>query len=40
MGGMIEKKIVNRGELRLEVLAQGKGPTMVLLPPVFCLVRM
>ena len=32
MGGMIEKKIVNRGELRLEVLAQGKGPTMVLLP--------
>jgi pimeloyl-ACP methyl ester carboxylesterase len=32
MGGMMESKIVDRGDVQLEVLAQGSGPTMVLLP--------
>jgi pimeloyl-ACP methyl ester carboxylesterase len=29
---MIERKMVRRGDVQLEVLAQGRGPTMVLLP--------
>ena len=32
MSGPIERKIVTRGAVQLEVLAQGTGPTMVLLP--------
>lgn len=32
MSAQIERKIVTRGEVRLEVLAQGNGPNMVLLP--------
>jgi pimeloyl-ACP methyl ester carboxylesterase len=32
MSSKIERKIVGRGDVRIEVLAQGKGPTMVLLP--------
>jgi pimeloyl-ACP methyl ester carboxylesterase len=32
MSNGIESKIVSRGDVRLEVLAQGKGQTMVLLP--------
>ncbi|MDB5509094.1 MAG: alpha/beta hydrolase fold family protein [Hyphomicrobiales bacterium] len=32
MTGAIEKTMVSRGAVRLEVLAQGSGPTMVLLP--------
>ncbi len=32
MGGKIERKMVSRGAIQLEVLAQGQGPTMVLLP--------
>lgn len=31
-GGVTGSKIVNRGDVRLEVLAQGRGPSMVLLP--------
>lgn len=29
---MIERKMVRRGEVELDVLAQGRGPNMVLLP--------
>jgi len=32
MAGSVERKMVTRGAVQLEVLAQGKGPTMVLLP--------
>jgi pimeloyl-ACP methyl ester carboxylesterase len=32
MSGSVERKIVTRGAIQLEVLAQGTGPTMVLLP--------
>jgi pimeloyl-ACP methyl ester carboxylesterase len=32
MGRRVEIKIVSRGDVRLEVLAQGKGQTIVLLP--------
>src|SRR5690242_8885130 len=32
MGSGVERKIVSRGDVRIEVFAQGKGPAMVLLP--------
>jgi pimeloyl-ACP methyl ester carboxylesterase len=32
MDAMIESKIVTRGDIQLEVLTQGSGPSMVLLP--------
>jgi pimeloyl-ACP methyl ester carboxylesterase len=32
MAGTFERKMVSRGEVKLEVFAQGRGPTMVLLP--------
>jgi len=32
MDGSVEKKTISRGDVRLEVFAQGKGRTMVLLP--------
>ncbi|MBX9739895.1 MAG: alpha/beta hydrolase [Beijerinckiaceae bacterium] len=32
MNGAIENSMVSRGDIRLEVYAQGAGPTMVLLP--------
>ncbi len=32
MSGSIERKMVSRGDVHLEVFAQGTGPTMVLLP--------
>ena len=32
MSGPVERKMVTRGAVQIEVLAQGKGPIMVLLP--------
>jgi pimeloyl-ACP methyl ester carboxylesterase len=32
MNGKVERRIVTRGNVELEVFAQGHGPTMVLLP--------
>lgn len=32
MSGLVERKIITRGTVQLDVLAQGQGPTMVLLP--------